>query len=92
MSFLRATCDATRGLQCSKETCKRWDGENLLYDMVFQTPRTHVISFSAPFSVVKQKHGTARGNTLVNSYLKIRNKDDRNFTPKMTFFRTLEIF
>ena len=32
------------------------------------------------------------GNTVVNSYLKIGNNDDRDFAPKMTFFRTLTIF
>jgi len=50
----------------------------------------HVIKFSAPFAVVKQYH--VAGNTVVNSYLKIRNNDDRDFAPKMTFFRTLTIF
>ena len=40
--------------------------------------------------MVKQKH--VSGNAVVDSYPKIRNMDDRNFTPKMTFFRTFEIF
>jgi len=53
-----------------------------------QTP--HVIKFSAPFPVVKQKH--VSGNTLVSSYPKIWNKDDKNFTPKMTFFQMLKFF
>ena len=39
--------------------------------------------------MVKQKH--VLGNTLVSSYPKIRNKDDKNLTPKMSFFQTLEI-
>jgi len=46
--------------------------------------------FPAPFAVVRQ-YQVAR-NTLVNTYLKIRNNDDRDFDPKMTFFRTLKIF
>ena len=50
----------------------------------------HVIKFSAPFAVVKQYH--VAGNTVVNSYLKIWNKDDGDFAPEMTFFRTLKIF
>ena len=45
--------------------------------------------FSAPFAVVKQYH--IAGNTVVNSCLKIRNNDDRDFAPKMTFVRTLKI-
>jgi len=45
---------------------------------------------SAPFVVVKQYHIT--GNTVVNSCLKIRHNDDRDFSPKMTFIRTLKIF
>jgi len=49
-----------------------------------------VIKFSAPFPVVKQKH--VSGNTVVSSKPQIRNKDDRNFSPKMTFFRTLKPF
>jgi len=34
--------------------------------------------------VVKQYH--VAGNTLVNSYFKIQNNDDRDFAPKMIFF------
>jgi len=45
--------------------------------------------FSAPFAVIKQYH--VSGNTVVNSYLKIRNNDDMDFAPKMNFFRTLKI-
>jgi len=51
---------------------------------------THVMNFSAPCPVVKQKHDA--GNTVFNSYLKIRSNDDRDFIPKMTFLRTFEIF
>jgi len=40
--------------------------------------------------VVKQYH--IAGNTVINSCLKIRNNDDRDFPPKMTFIRTLKIF
>ena len=46
--------------------------------------------FSAPFAAVKQYHVT--GNTVVKSYLKIRNNNDRHFAPKIIFFRTLKIF
>ena len=46
--------------------------------------------FSAPFAVVKQFHVVR--NTVVNFYFKIRNNDDRDFAPKMTFFRKLKIF
>jgi len=49
-----------------------------------------VIKFSAPFPVGKQKY--VSGNSLVSYYPKIRNKDVKNFTPKMTFFQMLEIF
>ena len=48
------------------------------------------MKFSAPCPVVKQKHDA--GNTVFNSYLKIRSNDDRDFIPKMTFLRTFEIF
>ena len=43
--------------------------------------------FSAPFAVVRQ-YDTA-GNTVVNSCLNIRNNDDRDFSPKMSFIRTI---
>ena len=87
MSFLPVTSDAARGLQCPQETCKRCN-ENRFTS--FKPTRTHVDrtwtardQFSAPFAVVKQYH--VAGNTLVNIYLKIRNNDDRDFAPKMTF-------
>jgi len=37
MSYLGDACDAARGLQCPKETCKRWTGGKSLQGMVFQT-------------------------------------------------------
>ena len=52
----------------------------------FKTPRTHVINFSVPLLVVKQKH--VAGNKVVQSYLEIRNNDDRDSNQKMTCFRT----
>ena len=71
------TCDAARGLLCTKETCKR-----LNHFTSFKTPRTHVINFPAPFVVVEQKH--VAGNTVVHVYIKIQKKDDRDFAPNMT--------
>ena len=38
MSFIWVTCDAARGLQCPKQTCKRRTGWKLHYGMVFQIP------------------------------------------------------
>ena len=61
MSFLRFTCDAARGLQCPKETCKIWTGRKSIGDTFFQTTMTHVINFFASFPVVKQEH--VEGNT-----------------------------
>jgi len=61
--------------------------------MFFSTPEDacdQIFRTFQSFPVVKQKH--VSGNTLVNTYSKIRNKDDKNFTPKMTFFQKLEIF
>jgi len=72
-----------------KRPAKDERGENRLAPWSFKPPRMHKINFSAPFPVVKQKH--VAGNKVANSYLKIWNNDDRDFTPKMTFFRTLEI-
>ena len=48
------------------------------------------MKISAPCLVLKQKHDAV--NTVFNSYLKIWSNDERDFTPKMTFFRTIEIF
>jgi len=82
---------APQGACCArKRPAKDGPGENRITAWSFKHPRTQVIKFSAPFPLVKQKH--VSGNTLVTSYPKIRNKDDKNFTPKMTFFQTLEIF
>jgi len=80
-----------QGACCArKSSAKDGPGENRITAWSFKHPRTHVIKFSAPFPVVKQKH--VSGNTLVSSYPKTLNKDDKNFTPKMPFFRMLEIF
>ena len=82
-----------QGAYCvRKRHVKDGPGENRITACSFKHPRTHVIKFSAPFPVVTQKH--VSGNTLVNSYPKIRNKDDKIFTStlKMTFFHTLEFF
>jgi len=73
---------------CPKEI-KDLQGENRFTTWYFKPPSTHLIIFS-PFPVVKQKHVT--GDTVVISYLKIRNNCERDFTPEMTFFRTLKIF
>jgi len=53
MSFLRlgVTCDAARGLQCPKETCKILTS---IGDKFLQM--THVINFFESFPVVKQEH------------------------------------
>ena len=61
MSFLRVTCDAARGLQCPKETCKIWTGRKSIGDTFFQTMMTLMIHFFASFPAVKQKH--VEGNT-----------------------------
>jgi len=37
MSYLGDACDAARGLQCPKETCKRWTGGKSHWGMVFHT-------------------------------------------------------
>jgi len=68
-----------------KRHAKDGPGENRITAWSFKHSRTHVIKYSAPFPVVKQKH--VSGNTVVNSYFKIRNKDDRNLTLKIIFFR-----
>jgi len=51
MSFLRVNCEAARGLQCPKETCKIWTGRKSI----------DVIKFFASFPEVKQEH--VEGNT-----------------------------
>jgi len=61
MSFLRINCDAARGLQCPKETCKIWTGRKSIGNTFFQTTMTHVINFFSSFPVVKQEH--VKGNT-----------------------------
>jgi len=73
-----------------KETSKRWTGRKFLGKYSFKPTKTHVIKKFAPIPVVKQKH--LAGNTVVNSYLKIRNNSDGNFTPKITFFRRWKKF
>jgi len=73
-----------------KEPAKDGPGANRSTTWSFKLPRTHVINFSAPFSMVKQKH--VAWSTVFRSYLNIRSNDDRDFPPKITFFRTLEIF
>jgi len=37
IEVLGDACDAARGLQCLKETWRRWTGGKSLWDMVFQT-------------------------------------------------------
>jgi len=61
MSFLRVTCDAARGLECPKETCKIWTRRKSIGNTFFQTTMTHVINFFASSQVVKQEH--VEGNT-----------------------------
>jgi len=56
MSFLRVNCDAARGLQSPKETCKIWSGRKSIGDTFFQTTMTHVINFFASLPVIKQEH------------------------------------
>ena len=80
-----------QGACCArKRPAKNRPCENRIMAWSFKHLRKHVIKLSAPFPVARQKH--VSGNTLVRSYPKIRSKDEENFTPKMTFFRTLEIF
>jgi len=68
MSFLRVTCDAARGLQCPKKTCKIWTTRKSIGDTFFQTTMmTHVINFFASFPVVKQEH--VEGNTRCIGFL-----------------------
>jgi len=51
-----------------KRPAKDGPGENRFTIWSFKPPRTHVINFSAPFPVVKQKH--VAGTTVVTSSLK----------------------
>ena len=69
MSFLRVICDAARGLQCPKETCKIWTGRKSIGDTFFQTTTTHVINFFVSFPVVKQEH--VEGNTGCIGFLSV---------------------
>ena len=90
MSFLQVTCDAARGLQCPKETRKKCT-ENRCTS--FKPRRTHVdciCSIFRTFAVVKQY--TIAGKAVVNSCLQIRENDDRGFSLKINFIRTLKIF
>jgi len=77
---------------CSARERPAKDGreENRFRVWSFKLMRTHVMKFCAPCTVVKSQHDA--GNTVRSSYLKIRSNDDRDFTPKMTFLRTCEIF
>jgi len=50
----------------------------------------HVMNFSAPCPVVKQKHDA--GNTVFNTYLKIRSNDDRILLQKWLSFERLKYF
>jgi len=52
--------------------------------------RTHVMKFSAPCPVVKQKHDA--GNTVFNTYLKIRKNGDRILFQKWLSFERLNIW
>jgi len=58
--------------------------------MVFQTPENACDQIFRTFSSSKTE--TRLREHFGYSYPKIRNKDDKNFTPKMTFFQMLEIF
>jgi len=73
-----------------KRPAKDVPDENRFTTWSFKPPRTHMINVSAPFPMVNQKH--VAGNTMVSSYIKIRNNNYKDFTPKMTFDRTLKIF
>ena len=73
IEVLGDACDTARGLQCPKETCKRWTGGKSLWGMVFQTHEDARDEFSAPSLVVKYD----AGNTMLNTYLKIWSNDDR---------------
>jgi len=83
---------ATPQEACSAQKRPAKDGpdENRFTTWSFKPPRTHVIKISAPFPTVKQKH--VAGNTVVSSYIKIQNNNDKDFNPKITFDRTLKIF
>ena len=72
-----------------KRPAKDGREENRFEAWSFKPMRTHVMKFSAPRPVVTQKHDA--GNTVFNSY---QNSEQywQDFTPKMTFFRTFEIF
>jgi len=67
MSFLRVTCDAARGLQCPKETCKIWTGRKSIGDKFLKTTMTHVIKKFESFPLVKQEH--VEGNTRCIGFL-----------------------
>ena len=79
-------------LECSAQKRPAKDAPKIAVHLSNPRGRTWTArdQFSAPFAVVKQYH--IAGNTVVKSCLKIRNNDDRDFSPKMTFIRTLKIF
>jgi len=66
MSFLGDACVVARGLLCQKETCKRLKGGKCFGAWSFKPMRTHVMKFSAPCPVVKQKHDA--GNTAFKKF------------------------
>jgi len=90
MSFLPVTCDAARGLHGPKETSKRCTENGCTSFKPTWTNVDRKWSIFRTFCCGKQYH--IAGNTVVNSCHKIRNIDDRDFSPKMTFSRTLKIF
>ena len=80
MSLLPVTCEAARACSAQKRPAK-----NTTKIVVhLSNPRGHTWTprdqFSAYFAVVKHYH--IAGNTVVKSCLKIRNNDDRDFSPK----------
>ena len=94
MSFLPVTIVvlATPQGACSAQKRQAKDAMKIAVHLSNPRGRTWTArdQFSAPFAVVKQYH--IAGNTVINSCLKIRNNEDRDFPPKMTFIRTLKIF
>jgi len=77
---------------CSARKRPAKDGreENRFGAWSFKPMRTLVMIFSTPCPVVKQKHDP--GNTVFNSYLKVRSNDDRILLQKCLFFEPLKYF
>jgi len=77
---------------CSARKRPAKDGweENRFGAWSFKPMRAHVMKFSAPCPVVKQKNEPR--NTVFKSYLKIRSNDERILLQKWLSFECLKYF